>query len=88
MTEKTRYVGNGTPSAKIKKMWHDAKRPGTLKSFVRSVKDLEVAKLWLANKRGKNNTKKAETTVRRCKETSQATKLSKKKKKNEGGSVK
>jgi hypothetical protein len=78
-------VGHGSPGSRLKALWHAKKCPGTLKQFVRSLKDNPDVALWKANKSGKNNTPRSADTIRRAKEVGQATKQARRKKSDKGG---
>jgi hypothetical protein len=78
-------VGQGSPGSRLKALWHAAGGRGSLKQFVKTLKDNADAKSWLANKHGKNNQKRTDANIKAALEARSATKVAKRKKKGEGG---
>lgn len=78
-------LGKGTPGKRLKAMWNEKKRPGgSLKAFVKSLKDNDDVAKWLTAKGGKNNLKRSDNNVRLSREIANATRNAKRKKKGEG----
>jgi hypothetical protein len=73
-------VGKGTPGSRLKALWVASKDGRSLKAYVRSLlKDNPDAKLWLNNKKGKNDTKRSDANVANARAIGQATKLARRK---------
>ena len=77
-------LGKGTPSSRLKSLWHENKCPGSLKQFVRSLSDNPDVAVWRASKSGKNNQKRTDVNVRKARESSQSTRLTRRKKSDKG----
>jgi hypothetical protein len=71
-------LGKGTPGKRLKALWRRLKFAGSLKAFLRTLKDNVDLKAWKLSKAGKSNQKRTDANAKRVRETGQATKLAKK----------